>query len=85
MQGSKSFVEVLFLIRKYLAPSIADAIRKALSHESVSIGIVRFYLRDADDQAAPAVATIDYPGPDVRQASIDNYSALLGTLEVKDA
>ena len=85
VQGGKSFVDVLFLCRKYTTQMIVEAIRKTLSHGCVSVGIVRFYLHDDVEQAAPQVDTLDYPGPDVQQASIERYSALLSPLEVDHA
>ncbi len=85
VQGGKSFVDVLFLCRKYTTQMIVEAIRKTLSHGCVSVGIVRFFLHDDVEQAAPQVGTIDYPGPDVQQASIERYSALLSPLEVDHA
>ncbi len=85
VQGSKSFVDVLLLCRKYSTSVIAEAIRKALSHDSVSLGSVRFYLRDDAEQATPKVGVIEYNGPTVHQASIEQYSALLSSREVEHA
>jgi transposase len=79
--GSKSFVEVLFLCRKYDLAVVTDAVRKALRYEQVSVGLVRFQLW-REIEANERVEVIDYPGPEVTGGRVSDYDELMTREEV---
>jgi transposase len=82
VEGSKAFVEVLLLCREWGVDVVAEAVRKALGHEQVSVGSVRFYLRDDAEQEREQPGLIDYAGPSVYQGAAADYADLGTTAEV---
>jgi len=82
IEGSKAFVEVLFLCRRWGVEAVTEAVRKALRRQEVSLGLVRFHLWNGVEQQCAPVAPIDYPGPAVRPASVADYAQLLSRAEV---
>ena len=83
VDGSKSFVAVLFLCREYGVDAVTGAVRAALRHPEVSLGLVRFNLWNASEEREERPAVIDYPGPKVHQGSASDYAQLMGTGEVQ--
>ena len=82
IEGSKAFVEVLFLCRRWGVEAVTEAVRKALRRQEVSLGLVRFHLWNGVEQQCAPAAPIDYPGPAVRPASVADYAELLSSAEV---
>jgi hypothetical protein len=81
VDGSKAFVDVLFLCREYGVEAVTAAVREALRHSEVSLGVVRFHLWKAAEEREPRPAAIDYPGPQVRPSSPADYADLLSSAE----
>lgn len=79
VDGSKAFVDVLFLCRQYGLAVVTAAVRRTLAFPEVSLGLVRFHLWNAAEQREPRIATIAYPGPAVRPSSTAAYSTLLSS------
>jgi transposase len=82
LDGSKSFIDVLHLCRQYGVEPVTTAVREAIRHPEVSLGLVRFYLWREVEQREERPAAIDYPGPAVRPASVADYAELIGSAEV---
>lgn len=82
VEGSKAFVEVLLLCREWSVEAVLEAVRKALGHEEVSLGMVRFYLWNSVEKEHERPAAIEYPGPEVLQGSTSDYAGLGTTAEV---
>jgi hypothetical protein len=80
--GSKAFVDVLLLCRQHGVEAVTCAVREAVGHSEVSLGLVRFHLVKVTEELRPRPGVIDYPGPQVRQSSTADYSSLLSSLEV---
>ena len=80
--GSQAFVDVLLLCRTYGADAVRTAVEETLRHPTVSEGMVRFYIWQRREAAAPKSAVLDYAGPTVRQGSAQDYAVLQGALEV---
>jgi hypothetical protein len=83
VDGSKSFVSVLLLCREYDVDAVTVAVREALRHPEVSLGLVRFCLWNASEEREERPAVIDYPGPEVRQGSASDYAELMGSGDVQ--
>lgn len=82
VDGSKAFVDVLYLCREYGIDAVTVAVRQALAFPEVSLGLVRFHLWQEVEERERAPATIDYPGPAVRRSSPADYAELLSDAEV---
>jgi hypothetical protein len=83
VDGGKAFVDVLFLCREYGVTAVAGAVRRALRHPEVSLGLVRFFLwNEIEGCQEQRPAAIDYPGPVVRPASLADYAKLVTNSEV---
>jgi transposase len=82
VDGGKAFVDVLFLCREYGVETVAEAVRKTLRREEVSLGLVRFHLWNRIEQERGQPAAIDYPGPEVHQGAASDYAELMTTAEV---
>lgn len=81
IDGSKAFVDVLFLCREYGVAATTDAVRRALHYPEVSLGLVRFCLWNAVEERRERPPTIDYPGPEVRLPSLADYAELVTSTE----
>jgi len=74
--GSQAFVDVLLLGRVHGIDAVRVAVEQALRFERVSLGLVRFHLRDAVEQAAPKPGAIAYAGPAAWHGSPLDYAVL---------
>jgi transposase len=83
VDGSKAFVDVLFLCREYGVDAVTLAVRETLRFPEVSLGLVRFHLWNTVEEREPRPAAIDYPGPPVRPPSAADYAQLLSSPEVR--
>ncbi len=82
VDGSRAFVEILFLCRTHGALAVTEAVRKAVQHPDVSIAAVRFFLRDDAETASSRPTAMPYSGPAVHQGSPADYADLATTAEV---
>jgi len=80
--GSKAFIEVLFLCREYDIAAVTDAVRDALRHEEVSVGLVRFHLWHEIEEKQERAEVIDYAGPEVTPGAVSDYAELMMSEEV---
>jgi hypothetical protein len=76
VDGSKSFVEALFLCRLRGADAMTKAIQRTLGHPEISIGTLRYFLRLPEEQQTSSVASIEVNGPAVQPCTASVYMAL---------
>ena len=74
--GSQAFVDVLYLMCTHGVSAVRDAVAQALRFPKLSLGLVRFHLRDHVEQAVPPPVTIAYAGPMALCGSPADYAVL---------
>jgi transposase len=76
IRGAQEFVDVLLLCRAHSIEVVQRAVEAALRHPQVSLGVVRFHVRQQIEQAAPTPETLEYSGPTVKHGSPSDYAVL---------
>lgn len=74
--GAQAFVDVLLLGRIHGIDAVRTAVEQALRFPKLSLGLVRFHLRDRHEQAAPPPAAFAYAGPPSWCGSPQDYAVL---------
>jgi transposase len=82
VNGGQDFVAVLQLCSKYGVDRVQEAIARALREEFVSVETVRYFLWKEIENQWPVPDAMEYPGPQVEQASVAAYACLHGVGEV---
>jgi transposase len=73
VDGSLEFVDVLQLCSKHGVDEVTVAVKKALDMAAATVAVVRYFLGERAESQRVMPALLDYPGPAVRQGSIDAY------------
>ncbi len=76
--GAQAFVDVLLLGRVHGLAAVRAAVTQTLRFPTVSLGLVRFHLRDAVEQVAPRPSALAYAGPPSWHGSPRDYAVLQG-------
>lgn len=73
VDGSRAFVDVLYLCTKHGVDALTTAVQKALDAATTTVAVVRYFLGLQSESQRVTPVVLDYPGPAVRQGSIAAY------------
>lgn len=77
VEGSKQFVQALYLCERHGTAETTSAVRKTLASGSTGLPVIRLYLGLEREGNQPAAPTLDYVGPQVAQGSPNAYMEVL--------